>query len=438
MYSRLAYTVHGFIAAIWLLADHFFGFVIRRLPIQAKCMKLLPSSSAIYQKKDLSHQIVIVTGSNTGIGKASATKLASLGATVILACRDTKKGDSAAQEINQKLVTLKQTEYPHALVGKAICMKLDLTNLRSVLDFSTLFKKQFHRLDILINNAGLNSSGLLPNGVEQLFQVNYLGHYLLLRCLEDLLRSNHKHEGGYNAKTGRVVNLSSVMHHGGQANFKRSSMKKFTTFMKWKSSYYSDSKFYMNLLTMEINRRYASTAANAAASSEGKMVRPLYAVSANPGAVKSDIWRNVPFPRIFGAIADIFFLQVNEGAETTVCAATVYETCLESFRMKYPKAVELNAGFNVHGDVPYFIPYEMPFPSLFFEMLGKYGGCKMGGVSFPKPNLHKSGETKELFKVEFQSIEDLSSQLWNYSAHLCKTVLIQSGVSVDEVAFLDK
>ena len=432
MYSRLAYTIHGVIAAVWLLLDRYFGFIIRRLPIYAKSMKLLPSADSIYTKKNLSHQVVIVTGSNTGIGKASATKLALLGATVILACRDTKKGDLAAEDINQKLhnhVILK--EYPHAVAGKAICMRLDLTDLHSVLDFATQFKKKFNKLDILVNNAGLNSSGFLSSQVEQLFQVNYLGHYLLVRCLEDVLRSNNELLGEFNVRTGRVVNLSSVMHHGGQPNFKRSSLKKYTTAMKLQSSYYSDSKFYMNLLTMEINRRFSVAADN-------NKFRPIYALSANPGGVKSDIWRNVPFRSAFNAIADIFFLTTSEGAETTVCAATVYESFIESYRMKYyDNSVALGGGFVIHKDVPYFVPYDMPFPSLFFEMLGKFTGAKMGGVSFPAPNMNKSGEKKETFKVEFQSPEDLSRQLWCYSADLCKKVLILSGVDPKELAFLD-
>ena len=102
--------------------------------------------------------------------------------------------------------------------GKAQFMRLDLSDLQSVIDFCDRIKEQFQRIDILINNAGLNIDSVLPNGVRQVFQVNYLGHYLLSRSLIPLLSVKSKESNNSYSDIGRVINLSSVMHHLGQVS----------------------------------------------------------------------------------------------------------------------------------------------------------------------------------------------------------------------------
>lgn len=102
--------------------------------------------------------------------------------------------------------------------GKAQFMRLDLSDLQSVIDFSDRIKEQFQRIDILINNAGLNVNSVLPSGIQQIFQVNYLGHYLLTRSLIPLLSTRNNDLNNNNDDIGRVINLSSVMHHLGQVS----------------------------------------------------------------------------------------------------------------------------------------------------------------------------------------------------------------------------
>ena len=63
---------------------------------QAQCIRLLYPC--------LLNNIVVITGSNVGIGKATAINLANMGATVILACRDIQKGMEASSDINNKLL----------------------------------------------------------------------------------------------------------------------------------------------------------------------------------------------------------------------------------------------------------------------------------------------------------------------------------------------
>jgi NAD(P)-dependent dehydrogenase (short-subunit alcohol dehydrogenase family) len=445
MYSRFELMIQGVWAFGLLFITKWCNWLLELLPYYGS----LPAHFqplVLETKHELSHQVIIITGSNTGIGKQSALQLAQRGATVILACRDQEKGEVAALEINTVLKTALARGHIIAAVGKAEFMMLNLSDLHSVFDFATNFKEKYNRLDVLINNAGLNTDGLLINGLQQLFQVNYLGHYLLVRCLEDLLRCKRPTLlGEFGTSCGRVVNLSSVMHHSGQPNFKISALRKFTPLMRSKFSYYDDSKLYMNLLTLELNRRFGSTSTLNVDSQQnvsGSIRRPIVAISVNPGAVSSDIWRNVPFQSLWKAITAMIFLTTEEGAATTVYAASLQDSSLDQYRRLFAKNVAVGAGMVIRGDVPYLIPYDMPFPSLGFEMLGKFAGVRLGAVSLPE-----HGDITEKFQMErlkdqllldvsFSSTEELAYSLWEYSADLCHRILLQSGLSQKELTFL--
>ena len=94
--------------------------------------------------KDLTGQVIVITGANTGLGKETTRALACMGATIILACRDTTKGVAVLNEIE------KETNNHNLEV-----LKLDLSDLKSIQDFTVEFKSKYTRLDILINNAGV-------------------------------------------------------------------------------------------------------------------------------------------------------------------------------------------------------------------------------------------------------------------------------------------
>lgn len=138
------------------------------------------------------------------------------------------------------------------------------------------------------------------------------------------------------------MNLSSVMHHTGQPDYEACATSRYKPFMRGKYSYYGDSKLYMNYLTLEINRRFdharryqipsgddvksshsptAMTAA--AAASELKAGRPIVAVSVNPGAVRSEIWRDYSLKWLWNIIMKLIFLEVKEGSATSVYGASV-------------------------------------------------------------------------------------------------------------------
>lgn len=122
----------------------------------------------------LSGRVCLVTGANRGLGKARALELAKRGATVVMACRDSARGEAARREVE-------------AATGNAnIDLMLgDLSTQQSVRDIATAFKSKHDHLDVLVNNAGIfkNKRTLTPDGLEMMFATNHLGPFLLTNLL---------------------------------------------------------------------------------------------------------------------------------------------------------------------------------------------------------------------------------------------------------------
>ncbi|MHA1194101.1 MAG: SDR family NAD(P)-dependent oxidoreductase [Promethearchaeota archaeon] len=93
----------------------------------------------------MGRKICIVTGANTGIGKATAIGLAKMGAKVIILCRDQTRGENALQEIKVE----SNNEHIDLMIA-------DLSSQKSIHQFASAFNKKYQKLDILINNAGVN------------------------------------------------------------------------------------------------------------------------------------------------------------------------------------------------------------------------------------------------------------------------------------------
>lgn len=413
MYSHIELGILAIISSLLFFIDKILVLIgIRKAPTIKQIINKLA--------KDLSGKVIVITGSNTGIGKSTATILAFYGATVILSCRDVNKGINAAKEINEtihsnnpiklgmmilivfiifKLVfppyfgytstlgdyIFDPSEFPFRKKGRAIFMKLDLKEFSSILEFNEKIRESFDHIDILINNAGINSKGTIQSTqMQQLFQVNYLGHYLLFRLTRDLLVQPTSSNS-----PSRVINLSSLMHHHGQANFRISATSKYSGLMKFLNSYYSDSKLYMNFLTLEINNLYSkmfNLNLNTTTS------REIISLSVNPGAVKSDIWRNYSNKSLFDTITSPFFLNTIEGALSSVYAATVDIDTIRSFQndiisqnKNISEGTKNSGKFILRADVPYIIPFDMPFPSLVFEIFGKARVPSFSYISFPPP-----------------------------------------------------
>jgi NAD(P)-dependent dehydrogenase (short-subunit alcohol dehydrogenase family) len=138
-------------------------------------------------------QIVLVTGSTDGIGKATARELAAGGSEVILHGRDQGKGARVAREIGRE-------------TGKDLSLvTADLSDQRNVIRLADEVSSGHERLDVLINNAGTfeGTRRLSSDGVEMTFAVNYLAPFLLTRHLLPLLAKS---------APSRVVNVASAAH----------------------------------------------------------------------------------------------------------------------------------------------------------------------------------------------------------------------------------
>lgn len=136
----------------------------------------------------IADRTVLITGGNTGIGKATAHALAARGARVTIACRDAERAAAASDEIEDATGT------------PVDVLPLDLASLASVRDAATQFAAEHATLDVLINNAGVAVFGrrrATTDGFERQFGVNHLGHFVLTTSLLDRI-------------TERIVNVSSA------------------------------------------------------------------------------------------------------------------------------------------------------------------------------------------------------------------------------------
>ncbi|MBW2269299.1 MAG: SDR family oxidoreductase [Deltaproteobacteria bacterium] len=142
---------------------------------------------------DIDGSVVLITGGNAGIGKATAIELARRGAQVTITSRDPERGKLALDEIRQA-----SGSDGIERVG------LDLASLASVRRCAEEFLEHSARLDVLINNAGINLikgvRQLTHDGFEMHFGVNHLGHFLLTDLLLDRLKAS---------APARIVNLAS-------------------------------------------------------------------------------------------------------------------------------------------------------------------------------------------------------------------------------------
>mmetsp|Transcript_8231 Transcript_8231/g.12646 ORF Transcript_8231/g.12646 Transcript_8231/m.12646 type:complete len:324 (+) Transcript_8231:58-1029(+) len=125
-------------------------------------------------EKDLTDQVIIVTGANSGIGLETARQLAKQHATVIMACRNEEKAKAAMDDITLSCSS-----------AKLVFLPLDLSSLENVREFVKSFTSQYTRLDILIANAGIMMCpySKTKDGFESQMGCNHLAHFLLLQLL---------------------------------------------------------------------------------------------------------------------------------------------------------------------------------------------------------------------------------------------------------------
>ena len=227
----------------------------------------------------------LVTGGNTGIGRATAAGLARQGGRVYIACRSVTRGEAAAADIRASTGN-----------DSVWVLALDLADLDSVRSCAADYLARGEPLHVLVNNAGVaGRRGLTRQGFELMFGVNHLGHFLLTNALLGRLAES---------VPARVVTVASDAHYqakGIDYDALRRPARGITGLGE-----YAVSKLCNVAFSQELARRTAGTGVT------------TYAL--HPGVVASDIWRRVPWP--VRPIVTRRLLSVTDGAATSLYCAT--------------------------------------------------------------------------------------------------------------------
>ncbi|KAF8158077.1 NAD(P)-binding protein [Crassisporium funariophilum] len=255
---------------------------------------------------DLTGKVIIVTcRKNGGIGKETAKALLLHNAKVYIAARSQEKVEQAIRDLK-------------AQTGKeAIFLKLDLSDLPSVKAAAEEFMSKEKELHVLFNNAGVMMppvDQVTKQGYDLQFGTNVLGHYYFTKLLLPTLLETAKTSPDGKA---RVVNTSSTGHL-------MTNVVDFNTLKdgpprikKGTNILYAQSKFGNVLLSNELARRYGD--------------QGLVSTSLNPGNLKSDLQRHLPFWQ--NALLQPILYQASYGALTQLWAGTS------------PQAAELNGKY---------------------------------------------------------------------------------------------
>ena len=241
---------------------------------------------------DQSGRLAIVTGSNTGLGYDTARVLAGRGADVVMAVRDTAKGDAAAARIRQLSPGSKVTVH-----------KLDLGCLASVKEAAAELDAAYPRIDLLINNAGVMypPKSTTADGFELQFGTNHLGHF----ALTGLLLGNLLPVEG-----SRVVVVASIAHNiRAKIDFDD---------LQWERrrydrvASYGQSKLANLMFAYDLQRRLAAAKAK------------TIAVAAHPGVAATELVRHVPGAGLPGVnwLSGKLLNSAEMGALPTLRAAT--------------------------------------------------------------------------------------------------------------------
>ena len=230
---------------------------------------------------------IIITGANSGIGKATAMGLAEMGAHVVMVARSRKKGQRAQDNIRRQTGN-----------DRVDLLIADLSTRDAIRELASEIHSRYHRIDVLVNNAAIltGKRRTTPEGFETQFFVNHLAYFMLTGLLFERLRES---------APSRVVNLASTSHSRGTINFDDIQYER--DYKGWQA--YANTKLMNVVFTYELARRIAGTG--------------VTANCVHPGVIHTNLLRN------FNALLNVlfhalqaFFKKPEDGAETPIFLAS--------------------------------------------------------------------------------------------------------------------
>ncbi|HET7600763.1 MAG TPA: SDR family NAD(P)-dependent oxidoreductase [Gemmatimonadales bacterium] len=238
---------------------------------------------------DLQGRGFLVTGANSGIGRAMVEALAARGGGVVLASRSPERTLPVLEGIRRR--------WP---ATDARFLQVDVSDLESVRRAADSFLGGGQRLDVLVNNAGIaGTRALSADGFDVTYATNHIGPFLLTNLLLPRLLE---------APQGRIVNVSSVAHMGVKG-VDWSVLEPRTEPKRSAFPDYAVTKLMNVLHAKELARRLAGTRVT------------TYAV--HPGGVASNIWRALPRPVQW--VLKLVLISNEQGAKTQLYCATAPE-----------------------------------------------------------------------------------------------------------------
>lgn len=227
-------------------------------------------------------RVIIITGANSGIGKATAKAFVEKGDHVIIICRNKSAGEETERELNE--------EGP----SSAKLMTADLSDLKSVAAVAERILLENRAIDALINNAGYQPPEIeYIDGIEKSWLASHLGHMLLTLKLKPAL---------LNSTEARVINVSSALHSQGRVSRFFTRTENLTP-----GQAYGDDKLANILFTLALNQQWSPEIA---------------AFSLHPGVVRTHFADHVKgMFKVLIMLFYPFFLSPRQGAATSVYLA---------------------------------------------------------------------------------------------------------------------
>ena len=242
----------------------------------------------------MQNKTILITGATNGIGYESALTLANMGATIVFGARNIEKAQ------NVKMQIIKETG------NKNISFIIaDFTSLKEVKKFADEFKKEFSKLDILINNVGAMSAKreITRDGFELCWGLNHLSYFLLTQELLSLLEKS-----GTESEKSRIINVASMAHKRATINFDDLHSEK--DFRKWQA--YGQSKLANIMFTYALARRLKN--------------KNITTNCLHPGVVATGFILNIGFfEKLLSPIINRFLISAKKGAQTTIYLASSKE-----------------------------------------------------------------------------------------------------------------